>query len=145
MRDDQAERTAEDEGFDSHVSEATEGFNAAACVEGGDDEVTAEGGLKDDLGDGAVANLSDEDDFGILPQEGLESGGEIEALFGADLRLGDTGEDNFDGIFEGDDVSGTTGVFDDFSERGVGSGGFAAARGTCEKNDTARGLKGAAK
>ncbi len=51
-----------------------------------------------------VAHLADEDDVGILPEDGAQAGGEGEARAGVHLTLRHSIELDLDGIFERDDV-----------------------------------------
>ena len=57
------------------------------------------------LGGFAVADFADEDDVGVLAEEGAEAGGEGDAALGVDLHLGDAVEVVLDGVFDGHDVA----------------------------------------
>ena len=56
-------------------------------MEGGEDEVACEGCLDGELCGFGVADFADEDDIGVLAEEGAESGGEGDIAFGVDLHL----------------------------------------------------------
>ena len=118
---------ADEVGFELHFKEAGEGFDGGTCVECAEYEVAGEGGLENGFGSGGVANFTDEDHIGILPHEGSDASGEVETGIFADLRLSDSGERDFDGVFESHDAAAVAGLLEDFAKAGVGCGGFVAA------------------
>jgi len=95
----------EEVGLDAHVEQTTEGTGGAAGVKGAEDEMAGEGGLEESFGGFGIADFADENDFGVLPHEGAEAGGEGEAGLRLYLRLTDAGNGDFDGVFERDDVA----------------------------------------
>src|SRR5690606_3155398 len=93
---------------------------------GGEHEVAGEGGLGGDLGGLEVANLADEDDVGVLAEQGAQDGAEAEVDVGVHLGLGDAVELDFDGVLDGGDI-GVGGI--DLVERGVERSGFSTTGG----------------
>jgi hypothetical protein len=88
--------------------------------------------LGGDAGGFHIADFADEDDVGVLSEEGAEGGGEGQVDGGVDLDLGDTWEAVFDGVFYCDDIeSGAV----DMLEDGVERGGFAGAGGAGDEED----------
>ena len=65
-------------------------------MQGGEHEVTREGGLHGDAGGLDVTDLADEDDVGVLAQDRLQSGGEGQTGLLVGLDLVDLGEDVLD-------------------------------------------------
>lgn len=59
-----------EEGFDLHIDQSGEGGGGVVGVEGGKDQVSCERGLDGDLGGFAVTGFTDQDDIGVLAQEG---------------------------------------------------------------------------
>jgi hypothetical protein len=118
------------------VEEAGHGLGGVVGVEGGEDEVAGFGGGEGGGHGLGIAHLADEDDVGILAEDGADGVGEARGV-ATDFDLLDDGVAVgvlvFDGIFDGDDVLATAGV-DEVDERGHG-GGFAGAGGAGEKDE----------
>jgi dipeptidase E len=134
LSEDAADGGGEGEGFDTEVEEAREDEGGAAGVDGGGDEVAGEAGLERDGGGLAVADLADEDDVGVLAEEGAEGAGDREARGGVDLGLADAGDAAFDGVLDGDDGAAAA-AGEEVAEGGVEGGGLAAAGGAGEEDD----------
>src|ERR1051325_694082 len=101
-------------------------------MQGGEDQVTGEGGLDGDFGHFQVANFADEDDVGRLTQHGAKNLGEGQADLLFDLALVDADEVVFDGVFGGDDFF--VGAIE-LVKGGVERGGFAGAGGAGHQED----------
>ena len=129
LGEDGRESGAEEERFDAEVEEAEDAADGIAGVDGGEDEVAGHGGADGHLGGLGVADFADEDDIGVLAEEGGEGGDEGDVEFGVDLDLGDVVEFEFDGVFDGDDVEGA-GVH--FLDDGIDGSGFAGAGGSAD-------------
>ena len=69
-------------------SKSADRSGGAAGVEGADDEMAGEGGLKQRLGRFGVANFADQNDFRVLPHERAQAGGEREARRRAEPAIG---------------------------------------------------------
>src|SRR5437870_2920581 len=128
---DEEEGGGDEEGGDAHVEEPGDGGGAVVGVEGGEDEVAGEGGADADLGGFEVAGFADEDDVGVLAEEGAEGGGEGAADFVVDLDLVDALEVVLDGVLGGHDVD-VGGV--DGMDGGVEGGGLARAGGAGDED-----------
>src|SRR5207253_5556013 len=139
LGDDEEEGGGDEEGGDAHVEEAGDGGGAVVGVEGGEDEVTGEGGADADLGGFEVAGFADEDDVGVLAEEGAEGGGEGAADFVVDLDLVDALEVVLDGVLGGHDVD-IGGV--DGMDGGVEGGGLAGAGGAGDEDHAVGGAEG---
>ncbi|MFM1945379.1 MAG: hypothetical protein RI897_4361 [Verrucomicrobiota bacterium] len=112
---------ADEEGFDAHFEEAGDGGDAVVGMEGREDEVAGLGGADGDFGGFRIADFADEDDIGVMAEDGAEAAGEGQADIVAGLDLGDAFELVFDGVFDGDDFAlSVVGV----GEGGVEGGGF---------------------
>ena len=73
-------------------------------MKGRENEVSRQGGLDGDLGGFEVADLADQDDVGILAQEGPQRGREGQADLVLRLHLVDPDEIEFDRVLGGHDV-----------------------------------------
>ena len=73
-------------------------------VQGREHEVTGERRLDRDLRRLVVADLTDEDDVGVRPQDRPQRGGEVQARLVVDLHLVDAREPVLDRVLDGDDV-----------------------------------------
>src|SRR2546428_1782310 len=104
---------------------------AVVGVQGGEDEMAGEGGADADLGGFEVAGFADEDDVGVLTEEGAEGAGEGAADLVLDLDLVDALEVVLDGILGGHDVD-AGGV--DRVDGGVEGGGLARAGGAGDED-----------
>jgi hypothetical protein len=113
---------ADEEGFDAHFEEPGNGGDAVVGMEGREDEVAGLGGADGYFGGFGIADFADEDDIGVMTEDGAEAAGEGEADIVAGLDLRDAFELVFDGVFDGDDFAlSVVGV----GECGVEGGGFA--------------------
>ena len=119
-----------------HVEQAVEGRGGVAGVHCADDEVARLGGADRHLDGLEVAEFADDDDVGVFAEGPFEGGGEGAGVW-ADFALGDVaalGEvDDFDGVFDGDDVVGA-GLVEVGDHRGEG-GGLAGADGAGDENE----------
>jgi hypothetical protein len=118
------------------VEDARHGLGGVVGVERGEDEMAGFGGGEGGSHGFGVAHLADEDDVGVLAEDGADGLGEGGRVV-ADLDLLDDGVAVgvlvLDGIFDGDDVVAAAGV-DDVDERGHG-GGLAASGGAGEQDE----------
>ena len=62
-------------GGDADFHEAHDRLGGGVGVKGGEDQVAGEGRLRGDPGGFQVADLADEDDVGVLAQQGAQDGG----------------------------------------------------------------------
>src|SRR5436305_53213 len=104
LRGDELHRGRHEERLDAHVHQAVDGRRRVVRVQRREHEMAGERGLDGDLGGLEVADLADQDDVRILPQEGAERGGEVQADRFLHLHLVDTGQIELDRIFRGHDV-----------------------------------------
>lgn len=106
----------------------------------GEDEVAGVGGAHGGGKTDGVAHFSDHDDVGVLSQDVFEAGGEGKRVQ-PDFSLFDDGfivlENEFDGVFQSDDVTGEFGV--DLLDHGGQRRRFAASGGSGDE-DNASGL-----
>src|SRR5260370_452965 len=107
------------------LAQAGEGPGGAVGVQGGEDQVTGEGGFDGDVRGLFVAGLPDQDDIRVLAQEGAQHAGEIEADVFVYLDLVDAGKVVFDRVFRGGDVNARV---VDLSQRGIERSRLARAR-----------------
>ena len=91
-----------------------------------EDHVTGVGGLAGDRRGLLVADLTDHDHVGVLPQNRPQGGGEGLAGLGVDLHLGDVVQVVFDRVLDRDDVSL---VAVDLAEGGIERGRFSRPGG----------------
>ncbi len=94
-----------------------------------------QGGLHGDTSSLDVADLANQDDVGILPQDGAQARGESESGLLVRLDLVDAGEDVLDRILDRHDV---TSRVADLRERRVQRGGLAAPGRTCAQHHAER-------
>src|SRR6266404_6095899 len=104
LRANQVQRGGHEEGLDAHVHQPADGGRSVVGVEGGQHQVAGERSLDRDLRRFKVANLTDQDDVGILAKESAERGGEVQADLLLHLNLVDTRQLEFDGVFGGHDI-----------------------------------------
>ena len=90
--------------LDPHVAERGDGSHRGVCMQCAEDQVASKGGAHGDAGRFGVANFTDHDDIGILPQNRTQPFGKTKIDIGIDLDLVDPGYLVFDRIFNGDDV-----------------------------------------
>src|SRR5690606_5335003 len=81
------EAGADQVGFDAHVDQAGDGAGGVVGVEGAQHQVAGEGGAHGDVGGFAVADFADQDDVGVVAEDGAEDVGERQSDFGVDLQL----------------------------------------------------------
>jgi hypothetical protein len=135
LGEDAADGGGGEEGFDADVRETGDGTRGVIGVQGGEHQVTGEGGVDGDGCGLEVPNLTDHDDVGCLTQDGAEGGAKGHADILLDHDLVDAGEFVFDGVFNGDDFA-VRSV--DEVEAGVEGGGFAGAGGAGDEDDAVR-------
>ena len=73
LADDPDDRGGHEEGLDAHVEEAVEGGHRVGGVQRREHEVTGQGRLHGDTGRLDVADLADQDDVGVLAQDGAKA------------------------------------------------------------------------
>ena len=78
--------------LDPHLHEPHEGGRGVVRVKGREDYMAGEGRLDGRLRRLLVPRLTDEDDVGVLPQEGPDDAGEIQSDVMIHLDLGDAGK-----------------------------------------------------
>ena len=127
LAENQPEGAADEVGFELHFEEAGESFDSGARMEGAEHEVAGEGGLENGFGCSGVADFTDEDHVGILAHQGSDAGGQIKASSFPHLRLSDSWECDFDGVFQSHYTAACTGLLQNLAEAGVGCGGLAAS------------------
>ncbi len=98
------QRGGDQEGLHAQVQHAGDGGGGVVRVQRGEDQVAGQRGLDGDVGGFQVADLADEDDVGVLPQEGTQAAGEGQTDVGVDLALDQAVEVVFDGVFGGEDL-----------------------------------------
>ena len=91
-------------GLNAHVHQAGDGLRRAVGVQSAEHKVSGEGGLDGDFGGFKIADFADENDVGILAEEGAQGGGKVEADLLLHLNLVDALQLEFDRIFGGHDV-----------------------------------------
>ena len=111
----------EQEGLDTDVVQTGHGADGRIGVQGGEHEVTGEGGLHGDLRRLLVSDLTDHHHVGILSQDGAQAAGEGHVDLGVHLGLADAVEVVLDRIFDGHDIAA---VIVDARERSVKGGGL---------------------
>ena len=96
---DQVDRGCDQKGLNTHVHQSCNGFRRAVGVQGRKYKVTGKRRFDSDFSGFEVADFADENDVGILTQEGAQSGGKVQADLLLHLYLIDAGQLEFDGIF----------------------------------------------
>lgn len=89
-------------------------------------------------GDGCcelVSDFADHNDIWVVAEEGSEGGIEGDIFLLIDLDLDGLGEDEFDGVFDGEDAEILIG---EELEHGVEGGGFTGACGAGEEDEALR-------
>ena len=104
LRADQVDRSRHQEWLNTHVHQAGNGFRRAVGVQRGKHQVAGESGLDGDFRGFKVADFADQNDVGILPQEGAQRGGKVQADLFFHLHLVDAAQLEFDRIFGRHDV-----------------------------------------
>ena len=69
-------------------------------MEGGEHQMTCQRRLDGNLGGFRIADLPDENDIGVLPDDRPQAGSKGEIDFGVDLHLSDTTDPVFDRILD---------------------------------------------
>ena len=113
------------------VQDAGNGLGCVGGMKRGEDEVAGVGGAHSGGKTDGVAHFSNHDDIRVLPQDIFESGGEGKRVQ-PDFPLFDDGlvvlENEFDGVFQSDDMAGEFGV--DLLDHGGQCRRFAASGGS---------------
>lgn len=104
LGEDRVQGRADEEGLESDVDETSDRTGGVVGVEGAEDEVAREGCLDADVSGFFIADFAQEDDVGVLAEEGAESGGEGHPDFFVGLGLIDAVEVVFDRVLNGRDV-----------------------------------------
>ncbi len=105
LRNDRDHRGGDQEALDAHVGEPQECPDRVCRVQRRQHQVTGEGRLDRDLRGLAVADLSDQDDVGVLPEDGPEAVREGDVGQLVDLALVDVLEHVLDRVFDRHDVA----------------------------------------
>src|SRR5882724_1637539 len=101
---DEQQRRGQQERLHAHIHEPGDGRWTIVGVQRGEDEVAGESGANADLRRLEIARLADEDDVGVLPQEGAQHSGEGTADTFVDLDLVHPFEVVLDRVLGGHDV-----------------------------------------
>src|SRR6266403_1749284 len=104
LRANQVHRRGHEKRLDTHVHQAADGRRRVVGVQRREHQVSRERGLDSDFRRFKVANLADQNDVGILAQEGAERGGKVQANLLLHLYLVDAGQLELDRVFRGHDV-----------------------------------------
>ena len=96
------------------------------------DQVPGERGLHHHGGRFLVAGFSDQDDLGILPEDGPQGAGEVQSCPLVDLNLNEPGTVELDGVFYGVDVAVRC---VEFRQEGVQQRRLSGPRGTGHRED----------
>ncbi len=124
LRDDAAVGGGHQVGRQAHLDQAVDRRDGVAGVQGGEHEVTGDGGVGRHLGGLQVAHLADHDDVGVGAHQGAQRLGEGEADDRLDLGLHDAVQLALDRVFDRVDLAL---LRLDQLERGVERGRLAAA------------------
>ncbi len=124
LGDDAPQHCGELEAVHAEVAHADDRGGSVVGVQSREDQVAGEARLDRDVGGFDVADLTDQQNVGVLPQHRAQRGREGEALRLVDLQLGNPRHVVLDRVFHGDDVD-PPGA--QLVERGVQRGGLAAA------------------
>src|SRR5437867_8087214 len=122
---DQVDRRRDQEWLDAHVHQAVDRRGRVVRVKGGEDQVPRQRRLDRDLGGLEVADLPDQYDVRVLPQERAEGRGEVQPDLLLHLHLVDAVQVELDRVLGRDDVR-LGGV--DAVDRGIESVRLARAR-----------------
>ena len=101
---DEMDRGRDQERLDAHVHETGYGFGRAIGVQGGQNQVAGEGGFDGNFGGFKVADFADQNDIWILPQEGAQGRGKIQANLFLHLHLVYALQLELNRVFRGHDV-----------------------------------------
>src|SRR5271163_4536212 len=132
---DAVERGNEIVGFDAHVDEAADDVRDVVRVNGGEYKMACQRGVDCDLSGFLVANFTDHDLVGVVPQDGTQSASERETFLFVYWNLSDAANLIFNGVFNGDDF---VLVVLNFVDGGVQGGCFPGACGTCDEHHAVR-------
>ena len=123
----------DEEWFDSHVDNPSEGTSGIIRVEGAEHRVTGEGGLDGILCGFRIADFTDEDNVGVMAEDASQGGGKRQTDLRMDLDLIDAIELVLDGVFGRDDlVLGGS----DLQQRAVQSRGFSGTGGAGDQDNS---------
>ena len=86
---DQVDRGCHQEWLNAHVHQAGDGFRSAVGVQRGEHKVAGESGLDGDFSGFKVSDFADQNDVGILAQEGSQGSGKVQADLLLHLHLVD--------------------------------------------------------
>ena len=104
LRADQVDRGRHQEWLDTHVHQARDRFRRTVGVQRGKHQVARERGLDGDFRRFEVSNFADQNDVRVLPQEGAQRGGKVQADLLLHLHLVDALQLELDRIFGRHDV-----------------------------------------
>ena len=94
----------DEEGLDAHVIETGDGAGGVIGMERGEDLVAGERGFHGNVRRLVIANFTDHHDVRVLPQNGAQGTGKGEADIFFCGNLIDSGNLEFDRVFNGDNV-----------------------------------------
>ncbi len=104
LRADQVHGRSHQERFDTHIHQPADRGRRIIRVQRGEHQVAGERGLDGDFSRLEVSNFADQNDVGVLPQEGAQSGGKVQPDLLLHLHLVDPGKLEFDRVLGGHDV-----------------------------------------
>jgi hypothetical protein len=122
------------EGIGDEQAETFKNAAAGTGVQGREHKVAREGGAHGEVGGFLVTDFADQQDLWILAEEVADGIGEGESPGFVDFGLHHAGNDDFHGIFDGDEVA--SGFGGQFEEGGMTGGGFAAASRAREEDQS---------
>ncbi len=142
LRDHQVHRGRDRVRLESEIDEACDGTGGVVGVDRAEDEVPRAGGLERDLRRFLVADLTEQDDVGILAQHRAQHAPERQPLLLVDLDLVDALELILDRVLDRDDVRLRR---EDLAQERIERGGLAAPGRAGDEDHALRLLRGVAK
>ena len=97
-------RAGDQERLDAHVEQPRDGAGGVVGVQRAEDQVAGQRGLDGDLGRLQVADFADQDDVGVVPQDGPQARGEGQADLAVDLDLVDAVQVVLDRVLDRQDL-----------------------------------------
>src|SRR5208282_4249425 len=78
LRANEVDGSGDEEGLDAHVHQTADGGGRVVGVQRGEHQVPGQSRLYADFRRLEVTNLADQDDVGVLPEEGAQRGREVQ-------------------------------------------------------------------
>jgi len=97
-------RGGHQEGLDAHIQESGHGADCVVGVKRAQHQVAGESSVDGDVGGFTVTDFADEDDVGVLTDNGAEARAERHADLFVHLHLAETSRLVFDRVFDGDNL-----------------------------------------